>query len=276
MSAVLAFGIASVASPGDVLGATVSKTVQCNANVRTSASTSARVKSLIRPGTKVSVVATVTGAHYRTSCLGKAVSASSWYRISAIDGRSVSSLYGVSYVYSATSLFKPTPYTRYAACTTYLRTKPTVSSKAKLRIVATAKVLVATKVTGGSWSRSCAGEPVHGKSWYRVSAVNGRSVKSLYGVSYLYAPAGLFNTAAAGIGSCDARHGPHRGNGEGLVHPGLEVGIANNSVGLIIVANGTYHVTPAASEASDALGIGLAVRGSDTGQSLFRPRPAAA
>ena len=35
MSALLAFGIASVASPSDVLGATVSKTAKCNANVRT-------------------------------------------------------------------------------------------------------------------------------------------------------------------------------------------------------------------------------------------------
>ena len=30
--------------------------------------------------------------------------------------------------------------------------------------------------------------------WYRISAINGRSVKSLYGVTYLYAAIGLFKS----------------------------------------------------------------------------------
>ena len=34
-----------------------------------------------------------------------------------------------------------------------------------------------------------------GPSWYQISAVNGTSVQSLYGVSYVYAASGLFKTA---------------------------------------------------------------------------------
>src|SRR5665647_2449162 len=54
------FGITAVSMPGNVLGATVTKAAVCNANLRTSASTSARTRTSIKVGTKVTVVATVT------------------------------------------------------------------------------------------------------------------------------------------------------------------------------------------------------------------------
>jgi hypothetical protein len=51
------------------------------------------------------VVATVSGSHWSTTCPG-AKSGSTWYRISAINGRSVSSLYGRTYLYAATGVLK--------------------------------------------------------------------------------------------------------------------------------------------------------------------------
>ena len=101
----------------------------------------------------------VTGGSWRTTC-GKAVSGRTWYRISAINGRSVKSLYGVTYLYAAISLFKavaapvvaapivaapvvaapvvaPPAVTKYAACNVYLRTSAatTASSKALVGIL---------------------------------------------------------------------------------------------------------------------------------------------
>ena len=52
-----------------------------------------------------------------------------------------------------------------------------------------------TSLTGGRWSKTCAGKALAGTKWYRINAVNGTSVKSLYGISYLYAPAGLFTAS---------------------------------------------------------------------------------
>ena len=80
-------------------------------SLRTGAKTSATRKALIAAGTKIRVVATVEGGSYSTTCVG-AVSGSKWFRIDAVNGTSVSSRYGVDYVYAATKLF--TSATTYA------------------------------------------------------------------------------------------------------------------------------------------------------------------
>jgi hypothetical protein len=261
MSAIIVIGLATVTSPGDVLGATTSKTVKCGANVRTSASTTAHVKALIPTGAKVSVVATVSGGSYRTACLGTAVSAKSWYRISAINGKSVSSIYGVTYVYGATSLFKATPYTRYAACTTYARRKPSTSSTARRQLVTNARVLVATTVSGGAWSRTCGGRPVASHTWYRISSINGVSVRSLYGVSYLYAPAGLFKTTASTAPAWTPSTTITGSTATVSSVPALLSALANNNIGLIVVKNGTYPIETSSSQHADALWIGARYAG---------------
>jgi hypothetical protein len=156
------FGIAAVSMPGDVLGATVTKAAVCSANLRTSASTSARTRTSIKVGTKVTVVTSVTGGSWRTTC-GKAVSGRTWYRISAINGRSVKSLYGVTYLYAAISLFKavaapavaapvvaPPAVTKYAACNVYLRTSAATTASSKALVGMDTTVTVVTGVTGGS------------------------------------------------------------------------------------------------------------------------------
>jgi SpoIID/LytB domain protein len=75
-------------------------------NLRTGASTSYAVKTSVKTGTTISVVATVTGGSWSSVCAGRAVAGSGWYRISAVNGKTVSTLYGVTYLYGATGLFK--------------------------------------------------------------------------------------------------------------------------------------------------------------------------
>ena len=51
-------------------------------------------------------------------------------------------------------------------------------------------------VAGGSWSATC-GTAVSGSTWYAISAVDGTSVATLYGVSVAYAAAGLFTLSSS-------------------------------------------------------------------------------
>ena len=200
MSAILVFAVVSVSSPDDALGATQSKVSICSVNLRTSTSVRARARKVIKTATRVTVVATKAGGRWRIRCAGKTVSGRFWFRISVINGRTVKSLYGVRYLYAATAALKtpaPKPVTRFAACGANLRTGPASTAPRKAVIKTNAKVLVATSIAGTAWSTTCAGKAVAGKAWYRISAVNGRTVRSLYGVTYVYAAAGLFKTAIA-------------------------------------------------------------------------------
>ena len=197
LSAILVFAVVAVAQPGEVLGATLSKVALCNANLRTSPRTSAPARKVIATGTRVTANLRLVGGNWRTTCAGVAVSGHSWYRITAVNGKSVKSLYGVTYLYAAVGLFKtyvPPPVTKYAACRANLRTSASTGATARTVINTDTKVLVVTQVTGSSYSTTCAGKAVSGKSWYRISAVNGKSVKSLYGVTYLYSATGLYKS----------------------------------------------------------------------------------
>ena len=87
----------------------------CSVNLRTKATTSATRKATIAPGTTVRVIATVTaGGSYSTECGGKDISGKSWFKIDRVNGKSVSSLYGVSAVYGAAGLFRPASTTTAA------------------------------------------------------------------------------------------------------------------------------------------------------------------
>ena len=85
-------------------------------SLRTGSKTSATRKTTIAAGTPVRAVATVDGGSYSASCGGSTVSGSKWFKIDAVNGKSASSLYGVSYVYAATKLFK--------AASTYAKPPP--------------------------------------------------------------------------------------------------------------------------------------------------------
>jgi stage II sporulation protein D len=101
-AAALLFGLSGTT----VLGATTLAAACDGVNLRTGPSTGYAIKTSVKTGTTISVVATVTGGSWSAVCGGKAVAGSGWYRISAVNGKTVSSLYGVTYLYGATGLFK--------------------------------------------------------------------------------------------------------------------------------------------------------------------------
>ena len=106
-----------------------------------------------------------------------------------------------------------------------LRTKPTTTARTLRSLSAGAKVTAVAKVSGSRWSIRCAGSSSSGSSWWRITSINGRSVKSLYGVSYVYGATGLFKTAitpATLEAACGGRQPPdgpqdHR---HAQAHPG--------------------------------------------------------
>ena len=103
--------VLALGSTGALAATTV--TPKCDAtNLRTGAGTTYARKTSVNIGAKLTVVTTVSGGSWSATC-GTALSGSSWYRINSINGRTVSSLYGVTYLYGATKLFKtvttPTP-----------------------------------------------------------------------------------------------------------------------------------------------------------------------
>ena len=126
----LAFTAAAFVAPRDTFAATTTQMASCGVNLRSSASSSARIRVVIKTGTKVTVVTQVTGSSYRTTCAGRAVSGSIWFRISAINGRSVSALYGVSYLYAARGLFTlvPRPH-EVALCGVNLRSNASLTGR---------------------------------------------------------------------------------------------------------------------------------------------------
>lgn len=177
--------------------ATSNWTAKCSTNVRSGARTTASIKKSIAAGTVVSSTGTVTGGSWSADCKGT-VKGSSWLKIVAIGGKSTTSLFGLSVVYAATGLFSSGPNTTASTISSYLancsvRLRTTTSTTAKtVSIIAVNSVVTAsTKVTGGTWSADCA-TSVSGSSWYRITAVGGKSVSSLYGVSAVYAATGLF------------------------------------------------------------------------------------
>ena len=195
LSSLLALVVVGVSMPAPAEAGSVSKVAACNVNLRTSPSVTARLRTTLKAGTSVTVATSVTGGYWRSSC-GSPRSSRYWYRISAINGRSVKSLYGVTYLYGAYGLFKSAiqPVTKYANCPVRLRTSASTSATILDMIPAGTKLTVATSVTGTSSSTLCAARVIGGSYWYRISAINGMSVSRLYGVSYVYAPAGLFTS----------------------------------------------------------------------------------
>jgi len=88
----------------DALGATL-VTPKCNdVNLRTGPATTYARKAQVDLGARLTVVSTVNGGSYSAQC-GGAQSGHYWYKISAVNGKTAKSLYGVSYVYAAHKLF---------------------------------------------------------------------------------------------------------------------------------------------------------------------------
>jgi hypothetical protein len=196
LSASVLFAVASLSSPSIALGASVYGASCDDVALRTRPSTASRRQAVINSGKQVSVVSTITGGSWKVTCAGKTTSGNTWYRINAVMGQKVSERYGVTYLYVATALVSPVnPASRYSACQSVgLRTRPSSSASRKAVISMGTKVTVVAKVTGGSYRRTCAGRSVSGRTWYKISMVGSRTAKSLYGVSYVYGPVGVFTS----------------------------------------------------------------------------------
>ena len=85
-----------------------------------------------------------------------------------------------------------------AKCAANLRTSASTSARIRVNIRAGTRVVASSAVTGRRWASSCGGG-VTGSRWYRISSINGVSVKARYGVTYLYAASGLFRTYVPSI-----------------------------------------------------------------------------
>ena len=121
-AAVLLFVLAAAAAPSTTLGATTTtKAALCNANLRTTAIGSSRIKKVTKTGHHRDRVGDRDRPVVQHDCAGKSVSGRTWIRISAVNGKSVKSLYGVTYLYAAAGLFKTVPVSKYAACAANLR-----------------------------------------------------------------------------------------------------------------------------------------------------------
>jgi GH25 family lysozyme M1 (1,4-beta-N-acetylmuramidase) len=168
--------------------------------LRTKPTSTARTLRSLSAGAKVTAVAKVSGSRWSVRCASSSSSGSSWWRITSINGRSVKSLYGVSYVYGATGLFKTaiTSATLEAACGgVSLRTGPKTTATLKRTLTVGTDVKVYGTVTGGAWKTTCNGSASSGTTWYRITHIAGVSVKTRYGVTYLYGAKGLFRAPTA-------------------------------------------------------------------------------
>lgn len=74
-----------------------------------------------------------------------------------------------------------------------LRTGPATTYTRKTQVDTGARLTVVSRVDGGSYTAQCGGAQ-SGHYWYKISAINGKSVKSVYGVTYLYGAHKLFKT----------------------------------------------------------------------------------
>jgi stage II sporulation protein D len=97
--------LASVPQPASA-GSLLTLTARCTTNLRITASAAGLVRTTARAGVRVTASTTVTGGSWRATCGGTTVSGNRWYRITAIGGRTVASLYGRAYLYGAVGLFR--------------------------------------------------------------------------------------------------------------------------------------------------------------------------
>jgi hypothetical protein len=153
--AVTAVGV-SFSAPAAVDAASVAKLAACRVNLRTRPTTTAHIRRTVATRTRVTVVATVSGGRWHARCGGRVVKGYRWYRISAINGRSVRSLYGITYLYAASGLFKaaPAPTTAAPAPTTTPPTPAPVAGAANLADY------------GGDWSAAMTAAKTHGNVLY--------------------------------------------------------------------------------------------------------------
>jgi GH25 family lysozyme M1 (1,4-beta-N-acetylmuramidase) len=87
------------------------------------------------------------------------------------------------------------PTTDYLAnCNVNLRSSASTSASILGTLASNGSISTTGTVSGGAWSGACPTTTVSGSTWYVITKVNGTSVKSLYGVTMVYAATGMFRT----------------------------------------------------------------------------------
>ena len=97
-------------------------------------------------------------------------------------------------------------YSLTARCYASLRTGATVASTRKGTVPLGTRVVASGAANGVTWHTTCGGKSTSGHVWYRITSIGGKSVKSLYGVPYLFAATGLFKVVSVSTPSyavCD-------------------------------------------------------------------------
>ena len=193
--AALLLAFAAALIPASALGAT-SATARCDgAALRTKPSATATRVARVGAGTKVVAVSLVRGGKWHVRCAGSSATGRSWWKITVINNKTAKTRYNRTYVYAASTLFKAIPVKLQAACSgARLRTAPRATAPTRTRLANGARVTATWIVPGDHWSFSCGGSK-SGRGWYRITAIDGVSVRSLYGISAVYAARGLLKTA---------------------------------------------------------------------------------
>ncbi|HEY4189147.1 MAG TPA: glycoside hydrolase family 25 protein [Candidatus Limnocylindrales bacterium] len=191
----LAFLAAMV--PASALGAT-SATARCDgAALRTRPSATATRVARVGAGTRIVSTTVVTGGKWHVRCAGKTATGRTWWKIAIVGSKSSSARYHRRYVYAAATLFKAIPVKLQAACTgARLRTAPKASARTKTQLRNGARVTGTWIVTGDRWSFNCGGAQ-SGHTWYRITSIDGVSVRQLYGIPAVYAARGLLKSASS-------------------------------------------------------------------------------
>lgn len=151
--------------------------------------------------------------------------------------------------------------TRAARCDgVSLRTRATTTAAIKVRLTAGMKVVATAKVSGGRWRTRCGGTSASGSSWYRITSINGRSVKSRFGVSYVYGVTSQFRAVTTSPPALPSV--PTAGSAVRVTSvPALLSALADDAISEIVVANGTYPVSPASHQQPNSLWIGAKFAG---------------
>ena len=190
-------------------------------NIRAAATTASTIVVKLGASATVTVTGTVAGGSWSTSC-PTAKAGSTWYSVSAINGTSVSTLYGTATLYAATGVLSaavqptatpkpsasaapqvtpgpvpsptnaaPGPSAMVPACDgVNIRAAASTTATVIARLGLGATLTVTGTKAGGAWSTTCP-TAKSGSSWYIISQVNGTSVQSLFGVAALYAATGV-------------------------------------------------------------------------------------
>ena len=125
-----------------------------------------------------------------------------------------------------------------------LRSRPSTSSTRVATLSKETRVAAVKKVSGGRWQSTCAGKTKAGSSWYKITVVKGKSVRSRFGVDAVYVASSLLR-------KLDSKRSVRVTSISALLTK-----LADNSVREIVVANGTYRVSPSGRQAANSLWIG--------------------